>query len=284
MLRLFTPHWDDYELLDSGHGLKLERFGKYQFVRPEAQAAWKPALSVKVWDAAHAAFADGEWRFRQPIEPRWQMHYKDVRFWSEATPFRHLGVFPEQAAQWDWMVERIKTADRPIRLLNLFAYTGIATLMAAAAGAQVTHIDSAKNTVAWARENAELSGLSDRPIRWIVDDALKFTEREVRRGVKYDAILMDPPPFGHGAKGEVWKFDKSLPLLLDACRAVLSETPLLVMITAYTAQATPSSLDSDLAQMLSGYRGRTESGTLSTRERSGGRSLQLAMFARWHTG
>jgi 23S rRNA (cytosine1962-C5)-methyltransferase len=282
-LNLYTPRWGDYELLDSGDGLKLERFGVYRFVRPEANAVWQPNLEPSVWDTAHGIFANGKWAFPRPIEARWQMRYNDLRFWSEATPFRHLGVFPEQAAQWDWLRERIVGADRPIKLLNLFAYTGIASLVAASAGAHVTHVDSAKNTVAWARENAELSSLSDRPIRWIVDDALKFAEREVRRGVKYDAILMDPPPFGRGAKGEVWKFEKSMPLLLDACRAVLSESPLLVLITAYTAQTTAPSLYHNLTHMMNGFDGAVESGTLSTREQNTGRAIPLAMFGRWQS-
>jgi 23S rRNA (cytosine1962-C5)-methyltransferase len=283
LLNLYTPRWDDYELLDSGDGLKLERFGSYQFVRPEATALWKPALSPAIWDAAHGVFAGGQWNFRKPVDARWQMHYNDIRFWSETTPFRHLGVFPEQAAQWDWLRACIVSANRPIKLLNLFAYTGIASLVAASVGAQVTHVDSAKNTVAWARENAELSGLSDRPIRWIVDDALKFTEREVRRGVKYDAILMDPPPFGHGTKGEVWKFEKSLHPLLDACRAVLSAAPLLLLITAYTTKTTVPSLAHNLTHTMEGLDGVVEAGTLSTREQHSGRTIPLAMFARWQS-
>lgn len=279
--RLVAPLWDDYELLDSGHRLKLERFGQYQFVRPEPQAVWKPALAEAAWRNAHGVFENGAWRFTQAIEARWQMRYGDIRFWAEATPFRHLGVFPEQAAQWDWMRERIAHAQHPPRVLNLFAYTGVATLVAARVGAQVTHIDSAKNTVVWARENAALSGLAGSPIRWIVDDALKFTEREARRGVRYDGVLLDPPPFGHGVKGEVWKFEKSLPLLLAACREVLSPTPLFIILTAYTTQATPASLHRDVAQMMQGLKGQVEAGTLATRESSGRREIELAMYARW---
>ncbi|MFN8374699.1 MAG: class I SAM-dependent methyltransferase [Anaerolineae bacterium] len=277
---LIAPRWEDYELLDSGDGLKLERFGRYRFIRPETEAVWKPRLPQSRWAEADGVYANSQWQWRKPVEARWRLHYGAIQFWCEATPFRHLGVFPEQAAQWDWLREQT-AGHSPVRVLNLFAYTGIASLVAASAGAQVTHVDSAKNTVAWARENAELSGLAERPVRWIVDDALKFTEREARRGVKYDAILMDPPPFGHGAKGEVWKYEKSMPLLLDACRAVLSDSPKFIILTAYNSLVTPASLHADLTRLMSGYRGQVEAGTLSMRESSGERAIKLALFARW---
>ena len=179
--------WNDYALLDSGNGAKLEQFGPYRFVRPEAQALWTPALSENVWKSADAIFhgdaqeEGGKWQVTRPLEPQWSMRYRDIRFWARATSFRHLGVFPEQAAQWDWIQNVIQRANRPVRILNLFGYTGLATLMAAQAGASVTHVDASKQSIAWAKENQHLSGLEEKPIRWIVDDALKFVEREGRR-------------------------------------------------------------------------------------------------------
>lgn len=283
---LSSPEWEDYELLDSGGGQKLERFGNYRFVRPDASALWKPTLSSKVWDSAHAVFRldsasnSGSWQFRAPIEPRWEMRYKHLAFWAQPTPYRHMGVFPEQAAHWDWM--QSLSAGQPVRVLNLFAYTGLASLACAAAGAQVTHVDAANSAILWGKANQALSGLDEKPIRWIVDDALKFTQREGRREAKYDALIMDPPPFGHGPRGEVWKFDKSMPLLLEACRALLSDTPLFVVITAYTAQTSPQRLAGDLQNLMSAHKkGKVTAGTAVTIERSSGRVLPQAWFARW---
>ncbi|MGH2507010.1 MAG: class I SAM-dependent methyltransferase, partial [Ktedonobacteraceae bacterium] len=189
---LSAPHWTDYTFLDSGAGSKLEQFGQYRFIRPEPQAMWSPACPQEIWQAADAVFRGdgkdegGKWQFKRPIEPRWVMHYKNLKFWAQVTPFRHVGFFPEQASQWDWMEEIIKKAQRPLRVLNLFGYTGLATLVAARAGAVVTHVDASKQTISWARENQLLSGLEDRPIRWLVDDALKYVQREVRRHAEYD--------------------------------------------------------------------------------------------------
>ena len=227
-INLLVPgNWADYELLDSGAGAKLERFGPYRFVRPESGAIWPRTLPEREWAAADGVFATadeegaGRWEFRRPVDARWAMRYGDLRFWAQPTPFRHLGVFPEQASQWDWISGLIRAAGRPLRVLNLFGYTGLATLAAAAAGASVTHVDASQKAMAWARENQTLSGLADRPIRWLVDDALKFVRREVRREARYDGLIIDPPKFGRGPKGELWKLEESLPELLDACRSLL---------------------------------------------------------------
>jgi 23S rRNA (cytosine1962-C5)-methyltransferase len=285
---LISTPWQDYELLDSGSGAKLERFGSYTFVRPEPQAMWKPALNEKLWRAADAIFQGSDedeqgsrWEFRRRIPQRWQMRYRNIAFWAEATPFRHMGVFPEHTCQWDWMSQCIHSMQRPINALNLFAYTGLSTLMLAAAGARVTHVDASKKIVAWARENQALSNLTDRPVRWIIDDALKFVQREGRRGAKYDALIIDPPKFGRGSKGEVWKLHESLPLLLDACREILSDHPLFVVLTTYAVKVSGLSLVYLLDALLEGYQGETRAGEMALRESSAGRLLATAAFARW---
>jgi 23S rRNA (cytosine1962-C5)-methyltransferase len=296
---LESPNWRDYELLDSGDGWKLERFGSYIFSRPESQAMWKRALPARDWSAAHANFqptaeeSGGHWVEQKKIPERWKMIYNltsqpplskgdgELRFWAMTTPGRHLGVFPEVAAHWDWTADLVKKAARPISVLNLFGYTGLASLAVAAAGAKVTHIDASKKSVAWARENQELSGLSDKPIRWIVDDALKFVEREVRRGAKYDGIVLDPPKFGRGPKGEIWEVYKSLPDLFSACRAVLSDRPLFVVTTVYAVRASALHVGQAMDEMMRGFKGEMERGELVTRESSAGRLLSQAVFARW---
>jgi 23S rRNA (cytosine1962-C5)-methyltransferase len=289
LVLLTADDWQDHELLDSGEGHKLERYGPYTFVRPEAQAVWKRALPQKRWQAAHAVFqptqeeSGGHWSFNKPVEPGWVMSYKGLQFQAQTTTGRHLGVFPEQAAQWDWMAKTIEAAGRPVHVLNLFGYTGLATLAAAQAGARVTHVDASKKSVTWARHNQSLSGLEEMPIRWIVDDALKFVQREARRGVKYEGLLLDPPKFGRGPKGEVWEFFKLQPELLSACRQVLSDQPLFVWLTAYAIRASALSLYYSLDEMLSGFGGQVSAGELALVERSAGRLLSMAIFARWQS-
>ena len=317
---LTSPAWKDYELLDSGDGQKLERFGEYIFVRPEVQALWRKSLPAARWEAAHAFFqptgeeSGGHWVFRKKVAEKWEMGYAldltpgpfaknpcgapirrgGLRFYVMTTPGRHLGVFPEGAAHWDWIgglihhrVHREHREDEKnsvnsvVNVLNLFGYTGLATLAAAAAGAKVTHVDASKKAVAWARENAALSGLQEQPIRWLVDDALKFVQREARRGVKYDGILLDPPKFGRGPKGEVWEVYKSLPMLLQACRAVLSDQPLFVIVTVYAVKASAVHLYYALEEMMKGFWGELDCGELVTQEKSGGRLLSQAVYARW---
>ncbi|MBM3124769.1 MAG: class I SAM-dependent rRNA methyltransferase [Chloroflexi bacterium] len=310
---LESANWIDYELLDSGNGRKLERYGIYIFSRPESQAIWSPALSDSEWKQADAVFissgeeSGGHWDFNRKVEKRWEMGYaltpspvraersesavevrtgkerefkEKIRFWAMTTPGRHLGVFPESAAHWDFSVDRIQKSKRPIHVLDLFGYTGLATLAAAAAGAQVTHVDASKKSVSWARANQELSGLSDRPIRWIVDDALKYVQREARRGVKYDGIILDPPKFGRGPKGEVWEVYKSLPGLLEACRACLRREPLFVVITMYAVRASAVHLAQSLEEMMMDHDGSIEAGELVTREKNANRLLSQATYAR----
>ncbi len=295
---LSSPHWDDYELLDSGEGQKLERFGPYIFDRPEIQALWHKQLSPEQWQKADGVFhptgeeSGGHWEFKKKVAEKWEMSYFltptshhmgecYIHFWVKTTPGRHLGIFPEGAANWDWIAGLIQSAGKPIQVLNLFGYTGLATLAAAASGAKITHVDASKKSVIWARENLHLSGLEEKPIRWIVDDALKFVQREKRRGVKYDGIVLDPPKFGRGPKGEIWEVYKSLPELLQACRAVLSETPLFVVLTVYAVKISALHINYTLAEMMQGFDGTIDCGELITQEKSAGRLLSSAVFARW---
>jgi 23S rRNA (cytosine1962-C5)-methyltransferase len=282
---LESPAWKDYALLDSGDGLKLERFGPYTFVRPEVQAMWSRTLPQKDWDAAHAVFqptseeSGGHWQIRRKLPEEWVMHYGSLAFHAQTTPGRHLGVFPECAAHWDWAAGLI--AGRPLNVLNLFGYTGLASLAAAAAGARVAHVDASKKSIGWARGNQSLSGLEDKPIRWLLDDAVKFVQREARRGGKYEGILLDPPKFGRGPKGEVWEVYKSLPSLLQDCRAILNDKPLFVIVTVYAVRAPAIHIGQALAEMMSGLGGTIDCGELVTREQSAGRLLSQAVYARW---
>src|SRR5688572_32426759 len=289
---LESTRWRDYALLDSGEALKLERFGKYVFVRPESQAMWKRSLDVE-WKHADAVFvpsgeeSGGHWDFKKKVDEQWEMQYpfphstNGLTFKVMTTPGRHLGVFPEVAAHWDWFSDLIAQSDREVNVLNLFGYTGLASLAAASAGAKVTHVDASKKSVSWARENQALSKLEEKPIRWIVDDASKFVQRESRRGVKYDGILLDPPKFGRGPKGEVWEVYKSLPDLLEACRACLSSHPLFVVTTLYAVRASAIHVAQALEDMMEEFGGKIEMGELVTREESAGRLLSQAVYARW---
>jgi 23S rRNA (cytosine1962-C5)-methyltransferase len=286
---LDSPRWTDYELLDSGGGQKLERFGRYTFIRPEHQAIWQPALPEERWQAAQGVFQPtggeemgGKWQFRTPVAPSWPMTYGSLKFLAQMSSSRHFGVFPEQAVHWDWMSEQIQGARRPTNVLNLFGYTGLATLAATAAGATVTHVDASKKSVGWARENQNLSDLANHPIRWIIDDALKFVQREARRGAQYDGILLDPPKFGRGPKGEVWECFEMLPTLLAACRQIFGPQPLFVLLTAYAIRASALSIYYALAEMTRGLKGEVTAGELVAVEKSAGRVLSHAIYARWN--
>ncbi len=301
---LEAARWQDYELIDSGDGLKLERFGKYIFARPESQAMWKRALPASTWSNAHAVFqptaeeSGGHWIEKKKLPEKWEMKYplaptppplskgegqglKDLKFSVMTTPGRHLGVFPEVASHWDFMSDLVQKENRPVKVLNLFGYTGLASLAAAAAGAQVTHVDASKKSVGWARENQALSGLGDKPIRWIVEDAVKYMQREEKRGMKYDGIILDPPKFGRGPKGEVWEVYKSLPNLFEICRACLSDNPLFVIATLYAVRASAIHVAQTLDEMMKKYDGDMEYGELVTRETSANRLLSQAVYARW---
>ncbi len=290
LILLPSPDWKDYELLDSGNGQKLERYGKYRLLRPEPEAIWLPALPEVEWKKAHAVFKPapeengGHWEVVKSLPEQWQMEYKGLKFNVQTTASRHLGVFPEQASQWDWIQQQIKSAKRPLRVLNLFGYTGLATLAAAQAGANVTHLDASKKVVSWARENQALSGLAESPIRWIIDDAVKFVQREARRGSTYEGIILDPPKFGRGPKGEVWEFYKLLPSLLESCRQILSPQPQFVVLTAYAVKASAVTLYYAMSEMMAKYKGSTAAGEVVLQDSSAGRLLSTAIFARWSAG
>jgi 23S rRNA (cytosine1962-C5)-methyltransferase len=296
---LEATHWKDYELLDCGDGQKLERFGKYVFSRPESQAMWSRALNLSEWQKADAVFqpsgeeSGGHWDFKNKVAEKWIMNYPLtptplpqgeglLKFWAMTTPGRHLGVFPEVASHWDFMSDSVRKADTPPNILNLFGYTGLASLAAASAGASVTHVDASKKSVAWARENQELSGLSDKPIRWVVEDAVKYVQREAKRGVKYDGIILDPPKFGRGPKGEIWEVYKSLPSLLEMCRQCLSDNPLFLIVTVYAVRASAIHVAQAVDEMMKKYKGDVESGELVTREKSAGRLISQAVYAKWY--
>ena len=238
--------WQDYELLSCGGGEKLERWGRQILVRPDPQAIWEADKRSKLWRQANARYSrsstgGGPWE-KNDLPQSWPIRYKELTFQVKPMNFKHTGLFPEQAVNWDFVMDKIRKADRPIRVLNLFAYTGGATVACAKAGAAVCHVDAAKGMVAWAKDNARLSGLSDAPIRWIVDDCAKFVEREIRRGKTYDAIIMDPPSYGRGPGGEVWKLEESLYPFVKLCAGVLSDKPLFVLINSYTTGLAPSVL------------------------------------------
>jgi 23S rRNA (cytosine1962-C5)-methyltransferase len=293
-LILETDATDDYALVDTGDGLKLERYGSLTLVRPEQQAIWGRALPPPDWEAADAVFTGdtdeeglGRWRFpAKPLPETWPMAFDGVPYLGRFTSFRHVGVFPEQAAHWRAMRNAIEGAERPLRVLNLFGYTGVGSLVAAAAGAHVTHVDASKKAIGWARENQAHAGLEDKPIRWICEDAMKFVAREGRRSNAYDIILLDPPAYGRGPAGEVWQLFDHLPDMLDGCRAILSDTPLMLVLTAYAIRASMFAIHETMMEAMTGFapEGHVESGELVLRETSAGRVLSTSMFSRWTPG
>lgn len=283
---LSAQPWLDHALVDSGAGRKLERYGPHLVVRPEPQCLWTPRLTEADWDKAFAVFepADedeaGRWRFADDPAESWPMAWREVRFLARFTAFRHLAVFPEHAANWEWIAGRL--SPRPgAKMLNLFGYTGIATLAAAAAGAAVTHVDSSRRAVGWARENAALSSLDDAPVRWICEDARKWVAREVRRGTRYDAILLDPPKFGRGPGGEAWRLYEDLPELMAGCAALLSDEPSFLILNAYSERLTGLALANLVASALGPRGGHIDWGELTLAEETGGRAVGLSFFARW---
>jgi 23S rRNA (cytosine1962-C5)-methyltransferase len=292
---LLADDWTDYALIDSGDGEKLERFGPYTFVRPDGQALWPRRLSEKDW-AFDAAFSGqeseemGRWRFVRRVPETWPISWDGIAFHARCTPFRHLGLFPEQSVHWRWCRDLIKArvkksasnsgAPQP-KVLNLFGYTGVASLVCAKAGAAVTHVDASKKAVGFARENQALAGLDDKPIRWIVDDALKFVEREVRRGNRYDGIILDPPKHGRGPTGEIWKLEEGLGKLLTACTQLLSDDALFLVATVYAVRLSFLALDNSLAAALGDRAGTREAGEMAIPEQGSGRPLPTAIFARW---
>lgn len=279
----------DYALIDSGAGRKLEQYGPYRIVRPEGQALWRPALPPREWERVDAIFTGdtdeegmGRWRFpREPLGETWPMRHAGIDYLGRFTSFRHVGVFPEQASHWDFMAGLIEHAKRPVKVLNLFGYTGLASLVAARAGAEVTHVDASRKAIGWARENQAVARLGDSPIRWICEDAMKFVEREERRGSRYDIILFDPPAYGRGPKGEVWQLFEDLPAMAEACRAILSPRPLAVVLTAYSIRASFFAIHTLMRDTFAGMGGVVESGELIIREKAAGRALSTSLFSRW---
>ena len=241
-----ADHWKDYEVIDTSKGEKLERWGKYILLRPDPQVLWDTPKKNPAWKHLNAHYhrskkGGGEWEFFD-LPEQWSIHYRDLTFHLKPFSFKHTGLFPEQAANWDWFSDLIKNANRPVKVLNLFAYTGGATCAAAKAGASVTHVDASKGMVTWAKENAQASGLADAPIRWIVDDCVKFVEREIRRGNHYDAIIMDPPSYGRGPKGEIWKIEEKIHPFIALCEKLLSDDPLFFLVNSYTTGLAPAVL------------------------------------------
>ena len=285
LVTLIGEPWADYGLIDSGHGAKLERYGRFRFVRPEPQAMWAPATSE--WDA-HAEFVPGSdeegggrWTYHQPV-PRegWPLRWNEARFTAQTTPFRHLGFFPDMAPVWDWMRGRLEGAHDP-ECLNLFGYTGVGTLALSAAGARMVHVDASKKSVDAAKGNAQLSGMADRPIRWLVEDAGKFVAREVRRERRYDGILLDPPKYGRGPTGEVWKLEEDLPALIADCRRLLDENSRFLFLTVYAVRMSALAIGELLRQEFTDLGGTVEAGELGVREEARGLVLPTAIFARW---
>ncbi|HXY24475.1 MAG TPA: class I SAM-dependent methyltransferase [Candidatus Acidoferrum sp.] len=291
-LETLSADWTEYELVDSGASRKLERFGNVTLVRPEPQATWPPTLPAESWNAAHGCFTQprrsqpGEWKFSKPVPSRWVLKRKELTFWVQPTPSGHLGVFPDQASHWDWLAALVEAAPASPKVLCLFGYTGLATLAAAAAGAQVTHVDASRKAIHWARENQSLSQLSEHPIRWIVDDAQSFVAREIRRGHAYDGLILDPPRFGRGPKGEIWKLEDSLPVLLRQCRELLGASPLFVLLNTYTTVLTRGQTSEEalqlhafLKEMLANYSATISAGELVLAD-SAGREISNSVFAR----
>lgn len=269
----------NYELIDSGEGRRLEKWGPYTLDRPDPEVLWKKNLPPPVWNEANARF-DGKW-YNKNVPERWEMEHSGLKFWAKLTPFKHTGIFPEQSSQWDYIYQAIKSTNHPINLLNLFAYTGIVSLFAAKAGAKVTHVDASKPAITWANENRDLNGMQQAHIRWILDDALKFTAREIKRGVKYNAIIMDPPVYGHAPNGEPWDFNKDFPRLLTNCKQILSDKPLFVIVNAYAVSTSSITLANTLQDAFGGLGGGIENGELTLKEKSAGRVLSTGIFARW---
>ena len=285
---LLASDWQDYQLLDAGDGMKCERWGNYTLVRPDPQIIW-PRQGGKAWTGWDAFYhrsekGGGRWEFRKPLPESWVIRYKNIALQVRPTSFKHTGIFPEQAVNWDWCGARIaaaKAQGREVSVLNLFGYTGAASVAAAAAGAQVCHVDAAKVMVDWCGVNAETSGLRRDSLRYIVDDCVKFVRREVKRGRRYDALIMDPPSYGRGANGELWKLETHLWGLLKECREVLSEQPLFFLINAYTTGLSPTVLANLLAELLHDQAGRVTTGEVGLPIQADGKVLPCGIYGRW---
>ena len=295
---LQTSQWSDYALLDSGDGDKLERFGPYIFSRPEPQAIWKKNLSSKVWNNTSGKFISssstdndqivGKWSLEKNLPDKWEINFENLKFFATPTPFRHLGFFPDQSPHWLWAAEKIKlhqhlfSKKTPLKILNLFGYSGVASIHAAANGATVTHIDASKKAINFAFENRNLSSFENLPIKFITEDAVKFVQREIRRNNKYDAIILDPPKYGRGPNGEKWELFKDLPFLLNLIPQILSKKPLFIILSSYAIRASYLSLHFALKDVMQGFTGSVQSGELCiTEEQKNPRQISTAIFARW---
>ena len=278
---LVAEPWEDWALIDCGNGQKLERYGPFTVARPEPQAMWAPARSDWDPDATFVPGSDeeggGRWVQHRPVPRQWELSRGGVKFEASLTPFRHLGFFPDMAPQWDWMRERSADAD----VLNLFGYTGVGTLLLSEASARMVHVDASKKSVDQGKANAALSGLADRPIRWLVDDTAKFTAREVRRERRYDGILLDPPKFGRGPEGEVWRLEENLAPLLRDCRQLLDDNSRFLVLTVYAVRMSAIAIGELVKQTLADLGGQVEIGEMAVREESRGLLLPTAIFARW---
>lgn len=285
---IITPKSNEYELIDSGQGEKLERFGNYVLSRPDKEALWQKEMSKSVWGKADLLFErEGKktkWIIKNKTPNNWQIKYGGLNFLIKPTSFKHIGLFPEQVSNWNWMekiIKKEKLSRKEINVLNLFAYTGGATLTCARAGANVCHVDASKQSVSWARENAKLSSLEGAPIRWIIDDAILFLKREIKRGRKYDAIIMDPPTFGHGPKDELWKIEDDFIDLIKLCQEILSDDPIFFLINGYTAGYSSVVYENNLKDIFKDKRGKIEGGELLIEHKNSNKMLPCGIFARW---
>ena len=280
-------NWEDYKIIDMADGQKLEKWGDVILSRPDPQIVWKNKSYPEEWKKANAIYSrsktgGGSWEYKKKVPSAWQIKYKDLTFNIKPMGFKHTGLFPEQAVNWDWMRDKIKNSKREIKALNLFAYTGGATVACLSAGASVCHVDSSKGMVTWAKENVTSSGLADKKVRYIVDDVVKFVNREIRRGNKYDAIIMDPPSYGRGANGEVWQFENNIYDLVELCTKVLSDKPLFFLINSYTTGISSSVLANILNLTISKrYKGKVESGEIGLPMEKSSLVLPAGIYGRW---
>jgi 23S rRNA (cytosine1962-C5)-methyltransferase len=285
---LISDKWTDFELLATGDGEKLERWGKYYLCRPDPQIVWpKLGKDKNLWARMDAHYirsskGGGHWEYSSKIPNQWEISFQNLRFIIQPTGFKHTGLFPEQAENWTWMIDKISNCERPIKVLNLFAYTGGATVACASAGASVCHVDASKGMVNWAKENIEKSGLADRPVRFIVDDVFKFVQREIRRNNKYDAIIMDPPSYGRGPNGEVWKIEDSISSFIVECTKILSDNPLFFIINSYTTGFSPIVLKNLLQLSVDEhFNGKTSCGELAIPVSNSGIFLPCGIYGKW---
>ena len=286
-MELIAQNWEAYQLLDSGKGRKLEQFGDFRVIRDEPRAIWKPVRPNREWEKADAEYQidpknkQGRWQLKNPAAKKFTIDYRGLKLQIELDQSKQVGIFPENASHWDFIESVCAQQNHPINVLNLFGYTGVSALAAARGGANVTHVDSSKRAVRLGRENQTLSGLEDRSIRWIVDDVLKYLQREARREIKYDAIIMDPPKYGLGANKERWTFDSMYPDLIEACAQVLSDQPVFVVLTAYTINMTAEELVPSIEKLVAPHMGKFEYGQLVAKEKSAGRKIEYSEYVRW---